>query len=119
LPYRPITCMLFWGSSDLDSKLSKKIESDVEELKKQLSERQLGKPMSRQVDRIAQESAEIMNWLSPFNFWQNQNDNFAAHQEGTGEWLIQGSPEFNEWLNGTNRILWCSGNRMLHTHCVD
>ena len=32
--------MLFWGSSDLDSKLSKKIESDVEELKKQLSERQ-------------------------------------------------------------------------------
>jgi hypothetical protein len=61
---------------------------------------------------IDQESREIVAWLSPLNFWPKQVDTLARKQEGTGQWLFV-DPAFKEWLNGTDRTLWCPGIRML------
>lgn len=58
-----------------------------------------------------QESRAIINWLSPLNFFAAQNDNLRRRQDGTGEWLFETS-QFEAWLAGTDRILWCSGLRI-------
>lgn len=57
-----------------------------------------------------QESLDILNWLSPLNFWAKQYDTFSRKEDGTGQWLFE-EPAFNEWLEGTERILWCPGMR--------
>ncbi|KFZ04968.1 hypothetical protein V501_08817 [Pseudogymnoascus sp. VKM F-4519 (FW-2642)] len=59
-----------------------------------------------------QESIAIVNWLSPLNFFVAQNDILRRRQIGTGEWLFE-TPEFEAWLAGRDRILWCSGQRPL------
>jgi hypothetical protein len=57
-----------------------------------------------------QESLDILDWLSPLNFWTKQYDAFSRKEEGTGQWLFE-EPAFNEWLEGTERTLWCPGMR--------
>src|SRR5437762_1740429 len=57
-----------------------------------------------------QEVRDIINWISPLNFWQTQNDNFERRQKGTGEWLLN-DPKFMKWLTGSTNILWCPGDR--------
>ena len=52
----------------------------------------------------------VINWLSPLNFFTTQNDTLRRRQDGTGGWLLE-TPEFEAWLAGTDRILWCSGLR--------
>jgi hypothetical protein len=59
-----------------------------------------------------QQSREIVNWLTPLNFWLKQDDTFERHQEGTGEWLLN-DPSFREWINGGTKVLWCPGDRTL------
>lgn len=56
------------------------------------------------------ESIAIVNWLSPLNFFVAHNDILRRRQIGTGEWLFE-TPEFEAWVAGTDRILWCSGQR--------
>lgn len=58
-----------------------------------------------------QESRDVLNWLSPLNFWTKQNDTFSRKAEGTGQWLFE-DPAFNRWLAGTERMLCCAGMRM-------
>jgi hypothetical protein len=53
-----------------------------------------------------------MTWLSPLNFSTKQSDFFRRRQEGTGEWLLE-DDVFKKWLDGTERILWCPGLRMI------
>ena len=61
---------------------------------------------------IDQESQKIVAWLSPLNFWAKQDDTLSRNQDGTGQWLFE-DPVFKGWLDGTDRILWCPGMRML------
>jgi hypothetical protein len=61
------------------------------------------------LDRKAQ---DIMAWLSTLNFSTRQKDFFNRRQEGTGEWFLK-TDAFKNWLDGTERTLWCPGLRMI------
>ena len=95
-------CALTRGILDHLSKLEigqKCIPSQVSELRED------------QVDRLKdQETRDIVDWLSPLNFWSKQNDMFERRCEGTGQWLID-HPEFQEWIEGEIHVLWCPGDR--------
>ncbi|KAJ7706684.1 ankyrin repeat-containing domain protein [Mycena rosella] len=51
---------------------------------------------------------EIIDWLSPINFFTRQADIFAVRQPGSGEWLLQ-SDQFKFWSASVGKILWCPG----------
>jgi len=59
---------------------------------------------------VDRESQEILNWLSPLNFWVKQDDTLARRESGTCQWIFEESA-FKEWLGGTQRTLWCPGMR--------
>jgi len=60
---------------------------------------------------IDEESQKILDWLSPLNFWEKQHDALSRREAGTGQWILE-EPAFIEWLDRTQRILWCPGMRM-------
>jgi hypothetical protein len=60
---------------------------------------------------LDQETLRILDWISPLNFSNTQNDTFSRHHPGTGQWLLEASA-FKDWLDGKNRMLWCPGLRM-------
>ncbi|KAK6996897.1 Arp ankyrin repeat protein, partial [Favolaschia claudopus] len=51
---------------------------------------------------------KVLGWLSPFNFFQRQNDIFETCQEGTGQWFLS-SRNFKTWLLSPQKVLWCEG----------
>ncbi|KAK6977531.1 ANK-REP-region domain-containing protein, partial [Favolaschia claudopus] len=51
---------------------------------------------------------KILGWLSPFNFFQRQNDILETCQEGTGQWFLS-SQNFKTWLSSPQNVLWCEG----------
>ncbi|KAL9034085.1 MAG: hypothetical protein Q9180_005600, partial [Flavoplaca navasiana] len=57
---------------------------------------------------LVQRRENILDWLSPLNFFQTQQDTFARREDGTGQWFIE-SGVFQDWLFGTNRTLCCTG----------
>ena len=61
---------------------------------------------------LDQDTRDIINWLSTLDFSTRQSDFFRRQQEGTGEWLFQ-TNAFKEWLDGTERTLWCPGLRVI------
>ncbi len=61
---------------------------------------------------LDQKNQDIITWMSSLNFYTKQNDFFSRRQEGTGEWLLEADC-FKKWVDGTERILWCPGLRML------
>jgi hypothetical protein len=59
-----------------------------------------------------EERRNILDWLSPLNFWNSQQDTYSQAEPGTGLWLFK-SREFQSWIRGGNvRTLWCPGDRM-------
>lgn len=64
---------------------------------------------------IVQQRQEILQWLSPLNFFRTQQDTLARREEGTGLWLID-SPVFTNWLTGNDCILCCPGIRRSLLH---
>ncbi|KAJ6594778.1 hypothetical protein B0H19DRAFT_975013, partial [Mycena capillaripes] len=54
------------------------------------------------------ERTQIIEWLSPINFFLRQADILQSQQEGTGEWLLK-DPHFQQWESGSGKILWCHG----------
>ncbi|KAJ7200212.1 hypothetical protein GGX14DRAFT_342912, partial [Mycena pura] len=54
------------------------------------------------------ERTEILQWMSPVNFFERQADVFSTWQPGTGSWLLS-SPGFREWETATGKTLWCHG----------
>jgi len=56
------------------------------------------------------ESQKVIQWLSDLNFWTKQDNAFARHEEGTGEWLWS-DPAFRSWIDGDTAVLWCPGDR--------
>ena len=60
-----------------------------------------------------QERQEIAEALSPLDFMGTvQNDTLVQREPGTGEWFLE-TKEFKEWVNGTQKFLWCPGIRKL------
>jgi len=51
----------------------------------------------------------IKSWLCPLESWQKQENVYADHHEGTGQWFLE-SEEFKQWLEGTPEVLWCHGD---------
>jgi hypothetical protein len=67
-----------------------------------------------------QRRAQIIDWLSPINFFLRQADISYVRQPGTGEWLLADA-HFQEWKNGSGKTLWCRGIRawltfFIHIH---
>ncbi|KAL4816385.1 hypothetical protein BDW67DRAFT_162220 [Aspergillus spinulosporus] len=58
---------------------------------------------------------EIIDWLSPTNFWLRQADVLKQRQPGTVEWLLQDS-RFLDWETGDREILWCQGSRRCYLY---
>ncbi|KAI9371162.1 hypothetical protein BJX61DRAFT_548493 [Aspergillus egyptiacus] len=50
----------------------------------------------------------ILEWLTPLNADDRQNDILKKRQEGTGLWFLQ-SAEFSEWTRQPNQTLFCPG----------
>ncbi len=50
----------------------------------------------------------ITNWISSIDFAAQQSDVISRRQEGTGVWFTD-SPEFRNWLHGSNQTLFCPG----------
>jgi hypothetical protein len=57
-----------------------------------------------------QQRTQIIDWLSPINFFLRHADISNLRQPGTGGWLLV-DPQFQEWKNGSGRTLWCHGIR--------
>ncbi|KAK6981179.1 Arp ankyrin repeat protein [Favolaschia claudopus] len=55
-----------------------------------------------------EENRKILDWLSPFNFFQRQNDIFEACQKGSGQWFLS-LQDFKTWLSSPQKVLWCEG----------
>jgi hypothetical protein len=100
----------FIKCSDCDSALTEAIMSLVAEVHQKLNVMQLDHE-NRTRDK---ESQDILDWLSPLNFWTKQKDTFQRREPGTGEWLLN-DPLFTQWRDETNNnILWCPGERKSH-----
>jgi hypothetical protein len=100
--------------SDCNSALTEAIMNLVVEVNKKLNLMHLDQKsfiLGQENRTRDKESQEILDWLSPLNFWNKQNDTIQKREPGTGEWLLN-DPLFLKWLDGTNRILWCQGERM-------
>ncbi|KAL9629418.1 MAG: hypothetical protein Q9204_005283, partial [Flavoplaca sp. TL-2023a] len=54
---------------------------------------------NQHINEAATRQKEILEWLSPLNFFTTQQDIIARREEGTGQWLLDSSP-FNHWLSG-------------------
>ncbi|KAJ7693718.1 ankyrin repeat domain-containing protein [Mycena olivaceomarginata] len=50
----------------------------------------------------------IIEWLSPLNFFLQQQDISKTRQQGTGEWLLN-DPKFKGWKSNPGQVLWCPG----------
>lgn len=59
---------------------------------------------------LSSEERDLVNWLSPLDFFSKQSDALSRRQEGTGRWLLE-SNEFRSWLDTAGRVLWCPGMR--------
>ena len=66
-------------------------------------------------ETLDRECMEAIAWLSPLNFRIKQNDVFRAYHPGTGRWLLQ-STEFQDWLDGGTKTIWCPGIRESWAH---
>ena len=53
----------------------------------------------------------LLDWLSPLNMYQKQQDTLSRRHGNTGSWLL-GEPIFQEWVNSerSHRTLWCPGD---------
>jgi hypothetical protein len=66
------------------------------------------------------ERTQIIDWLSPINFFLRQADISRVRQAETGGWLLA-DVHFQEWKSGSGRTLWCQGIRVwllffIHIH---
>ncbi|KAK3695684.1 hypothetical protein B0T22DRAFT_372309, partial [Podospora appendiculata] len=51
---------------------------------------------------------EILDWLSPLNFWPTQQEVLKRRKEGTSVWIVN-DPMFLRWTAGETKRLWCTG----------
>jgi hypothetical protein len=70
-------------------------------------ERAIRQPVIQGTDR------NILNWISEFNYWTEQQKFFDLAEPLTGQRFL-GSVEFKSWIEGEKRFLWCPGDRKSH-----
>lgn len=53
----------------------------------------------------------VLDWLSPLNMYQRQQDTLSRRHGNTGSWLL-GKPIFRKWVDSesSDRTLWCPGD---------
>ncbi|KAI0905418.1 hypothetical protein F4823DRAFT_627840 [Ustulina deusta] len=51
---------------------------------------------------------EILDWLTPINYHDQQSDFIRRRQPGTGQWLLD-SPEYQHWVATKGEALFCPG----------
>ncbi|KAJ7336849.1 hypothetical protein DFH08DRAFT_749112, partial [Mycena albidolilacea] len=54
------------------------------------------------------ERTQIIEWLSPINFFLRHADISQAREPGTGEWLLA-DPRFQHWKSSSGSTIWCHG----------
>jgi hypothetical protein len=67
-------------------------------------ERAIRQPVIQSADR------RILNWISEFNYWTEQQKFFDLAEPLTGQRFLD-SVQFRSWIEGEKRFLWCPGNR--------
>lgn len=55
-----------------------------------------------------QSNRDMIAWLSPVNYYTQQDDFLRRRQKGTGKWLLN-SDKFQTWLKGSKQTLFCPG----------
>ncbi|KAJ7589327.1 hypothetical protein C8J56DRAFT_1075847, partial [Mycena floridula] len=53
---------------------------------------------------------EFLEWISKLDFQATQNETFAKHAAGTGDWFFK-QQKFVDWKDGKTKFLWCPGIR--------
>lgn len=71
-------------------------------------ERAIRQPVIQGVDR------NVLNWISEFNYWTDQQKFFDLAEPLTGQRFLD-SVELGSWIEGEKRFLWCPGHRKSHT----
>lgn len=81
-----------------------------------LAVERLWRDMQRLEERLATENAEsrkeceeLLKWLSDIDHSSLYNTARERHQDGTNEWLIKHSEEFNTWETTARSLLWLHG----------
>jgi hypothetical protein len=119
-----VSCEICSCGNEIDSIISvvlsslDNVASDVLNVGDVISEQQQqmncecgrGKKMSIIDLSSAAERTQIIDWLSPINFFSRQADISRARLAGTGGWLLD-HPSFQEWKSGSGKTLWCRGMR--------
>ena len=64
--------------------------------------------------KAAQQGSQVeavLEWLSPLNMYQIQQDTLSRRYGNTGSWLLE-EPSFQKWVKSerSNRTLWCPGD---------
>ena len=53
---------------------------------------------------------KVIDWMSPLDFREKQEEVLADREPDTGRWFFQ-SPKFKDWVDGRTKVLWCHGIR--------
>ncbi|KFY83656.1 hypothetical protein V498_07892, partial [Pseudogymnoascus sp. VKM F-4517 (FW-2822)] len=55
-----------------------------------------------------EQNGRLLKWISSTDFPSQLSDIISRRQEGTGQWFLE-STEFNNWLSGGEKTLFCPG----------
>ena len=61
-----------------------------------------------QLEQKQKEREEVLQWISPLNFTQQQSSFSSRRQKGTGSWFLE-SQTFQEWLEQAGKTIVCQG----------
>ncbi|OBT65133.1 hypothetical protein VE03_04735 [Pseudogymnoascus sp. 23342-1-I1] len=81
-----------------------------------------------------EQNDKLLAWISSSDFPSQLSDIIARRQAGTGQWFLE-SPEFNNWISGREKTLFCPGipgagktmisaiavdhlHKTIHDHCI-
>ena len=55
-----------------------------------------------------EDDLNILKWLTPIDYANQQSDYIRRRQPGTGQWLLDSS-EYQKWFNNPGETLFCPG----------
>jgi Cdc6-like AAA superfamily ATPase len=92
----------------------KRLHNNAEEGRQEVKKLRLEQSAIREaVDRqdargLNEERRALLDWLTKVDYAPQQNDYLRRQQPGTSQWLLK-SPEFQTWLQGEKKTLFCPG----------
>lgn len=112
LQYRMIICIYWYPLSQISrlnsfSGLSLAIKAQITEMSNQMTAMELRHEYIHWTI-MDERNQKILTWLTPVTFGARQQDIISVRTENTGMWLLE-STEFNSWINGLNKVLFCHG----------